>query len=196
MLTRITYVTAAALLVAAKLGVASIITVDENGNGFIDNTPISGHLGTDPGPGGLTNVLIYNLPFAGAQGDIFLTDADFGGLRLDVIRFNGNGTLIFYSDNVDGFDAIGDTPGPPLLDYANLVQLPEVGPEGNNGSFWIPAAGQPGFDPSGITYHFISDGSASPVPEPRYLILVGGCLALFGLGRCKAIRPARFLRSD
>jgi hypothetical protein len=121
-------------------------------------------------PGGLANVLIYTLPFMGTQGDVDLTDADVGGLIRDVFRFNGDRTLIVYSENVGGIDAIGDTVGPPTASYANLLLIPEVGPEGNNGAFCTPLLGQPGFDGSGPTYHFVSD---STVPEPETLILVG-----------------------
>jgi hypothetical protein len=48
----------------------------------------------------------------------------------------------------------------------------EVGPEGNNGAVYTPTAGQPGFDPSEPTYHFISDGSAV-VPEPASIAILG-----------------------
>jgi hypothetical protein len=51
MLTRLMNV-ALTLLFATTSGLGSIVTVDENGNGFIDSTPISGHLGNDPGPVG------------------------------------------------------------------------------------------------------------------------------------------------
>ena len=107
------------------------ITVDENGNGTLDFTtgggcgaaaiPIKGVLAPDPGPGGLPAVLTYNLlgPPSLVAGDVLLTDADLGGAVLDVVRFNPAGTggnpayqasLVFYSDNAGGFDALGDTP--------------------------------------------------------------------------------------
>jgi hypothetical protein len=146
---------------------AATITIDENGNG------LPHVLGTDPGPGGLTGVLIYTLPFTGLQGDVHLTDAECGGCFLDVLRFNANGTVIFYSDNIDGFDSIGDTTGPPGSAYTNLVSIAEVGPEGNNGAFYTPTANQPGFDSSNPTYHFISDGTAVPEPSSMSLMIAG-----------------------
>jgi len=88
------------------------------------------------------------------QGDAHLTDS---GTTLDVIRFNGNSTLVFYSDNVDGVDSQADTSSPPGSSYANLVTIPEVGTEAANGASYTPLPGQPGFDPSGPTYHFTSD---------------------------------------
>jgi hypothetical protein len=126
----------------------------------------------------LSSVLIYTLPFAGVQGDVLLTDADFGGAVLDVIRFNGDGTLIFYSDNIGGFDAPADTFGPPAALYSNRIVIPEIGPEGNNGAFYTPTASNPGAGPLEPSYHFVSDGSV--VPEPGSLALLGVGLAAFG----------------
>lgn len=148
---------------------AITITIDENGNG----RPYT--IGTDPGPGGLGGVLIYTLPFTGVQGDVLLSE---GGTFLDLIRFNGDGTAIFYSDNVDGFDSIGDTSGPPGSLYTNKVTIAEVGAEGNNGATYTPAANQPGYGNADftVTYHFISDGSA--VPEPSSLWLMAGGLGM------------------
>jgi len=164
------------------------ITVDEFGNGSLLLTvpiPLPFKIGFDPGPGGLNNVLIYTLPFGGIQGDVLLNDPGIG--VLDVIRFNGDGTLIFYSDNIDGFDAPGDTPSPPGAFYANTVTLTEVGPEGNNGATYAPTANQPGFGIFGgqaTTYVFISD---SQIPEPGTMCLIGGGLAI--------LIVRRFLRS-
>lgn len=151
----------------------ALITVDENGTGI--GTIGSGSLRADPGPGGLPSVLTYNLPFTATQGDVALSSVEPGfpfPVVFDYIRFNGNGTLDFYSDNVPTFDSLADTPSPPGRLYANLITIAEVGPEGNNGAFYTPIAGQPGFDPSGPTYHLISDGSAS-VPEPASIAILG-----------------------
>jgi hypothetical protein len=114
---------------------AALITVDENGNGI--GTIANGSLRLDPGPGGLPSVLTYNLPFTATQGDIALSSIEPGfrfPIVFDYIRFNGNGTLDFYSDNVPVFDSLADTSGPPLRFYANLITISEVGPEGNNRS--------------------------------------------------------------
>ena len=163
------------------------ISVDEFGNLFINGVPgPHGVVGNDPGPGGLTNVLIYSIPFAGVQGDVLLLDPfrppdPCSGSRCDVIRFNGNGTLIFYSDNVDGFDAPADTFGPPGNLYSNQLSIPEIGDEGNNGSTYTPTANQPGFDPAfAPTFTFTSDS----VPEPAaWLLTLGG----IGLLACRLI---------
>lgn len=165
-----------------------LITLDENGHGtiLVDGTttiPLTGVLAPDPGPGGLSSVLTYTLVggLTVVPGDVHLTDADFGGAFLDVLRFNQTvgavaipGTILFYSDNVDGFDALADTSGPPSTAYTNLVSIPEVGPEGNNGAFYTPTANQPGFIAGfAATYHFISDTPSVPEPSTWAMMLAG-----------------------
>ena len=170
------------------------ISVNENGNGTFTSTRPSFSLlphafVDDPGPGGLPNALTYSLlnPPGLAEGDVFLTEAD--GAISDVIRFNplqnipgiGTGTLVFYSDNVDGVDNPADGPGLPQDFYANTISIPEVGIEGNDGALYTPTAGQPGFVAGAagpVTYDIISD---SPIPLPPALPLftsVVGGLAL------------------
>ena len=164
-----------------------IFTFDENGNGVGVNTAgpftigIHGTLQADPGPGGLASVLTYSLqnPPSLVAGDLLFQDG-IGGPILDVVRFNPAGTgsagyaasLLFYSDNTDGFDSLGDTPSPPSALYANVVTLQEIGPEGNNGVTYTPTAGQPGFIAGfTVTYNLRSDGT---IPEPASVSLLGG----------------------
>jgi hypothetical protein len=161
----------------AQIPFSVAITVDEQGHGLFTNTAgftsvLTGTLRNDPGPGGLPNVLTYGLlnPPGLTPGDVLLTE---GNIFLDVIRFNLGGTLAFYSDNLDGFDSLGDTSGPPAAFYPNLIRIPEVGPEGNNFALYTPTQGQPGFVAGAagpVNYKFISD---APVPEPSSFVLLG-----------------------
>ena len=163
---------------AATPAFSGTIVIDEFLNGLVNDVPIKGFIGNDPGPGGLPNVAIYPLPFAGVVGDVLLAGVSDGGAIFDVVRFNGNGTVIFYSDNVPTFDAPADTPGPPLALYSNLVTIQEIGPEGNNQAIYTPLAGQPGFNAAfAPTYTLISDGQ---IPEPGTVVLIG--FGLLGIG--------------
>jgi hypothetical protein len=165
---------------ALAQGTAFSISIDENGNGSITEptglvVSLPSSLGPDPGPGGLASVLTYHLPAGlnGIQGDVLLTDGP-NQIPLDVIRFNGDGTILFYSDNIDGVDDLADTPSPPTGLYTNLVSVPEVPVGAGDGATYLPNPGQPGFLDGGATYHILSD-TTREVPEP-------GALALFIVG--------------
>jgi hypothetical protein len=171
-------------------GAATIIVVDEFGNGF--GTIGGGTLMPDPGPGGLPSVLTYTLPFSGTQGDVLLLES---GLPADVIRFNGNGTLAFYSALVPGQPASpADTPTPPRFLYPNVVVGTEVVSDGDEfAPPYTPQSGQPGYNSNfQPTYFFISSdlGSSGPVPAPPSLFM-GATAALAGVGYWRYALSAR-----
>ena len=140
---------------------ASVITVDESGNSL----PF--HLGPDPGPGGLPSTLIYTLPFAGVVGDVELIEPE-TGIPGDVLRFNGDSTLIFYSmGTAPNTPDLADEPRPPFP-VPNTVILAEGADESAS---YTPTAGQPGFDATASpTFHFVSN-DLTAVPEPSSIAL-------------------------
>jgi MYXO-CTERM domain-containing protein len=172
-----------------------LISIDENGNGFLNfgggNIRMPWAVQNDPGPGGLPNVLTYNMlgPPSVTAGDVLLQDG-VGGPVFDVVRFNDYNTggvqgypasILFYSDNTDGFDSIGDTPSPPGAFYANNLTIQEIGPEGLNGAVYTPLAGQPGFVPGfNVTYDLVSDGVITPEP-PAAATFAFGAFGLIAL---------------
>jgi hypothetical protein len=172
------------------------ISVDETGPGTLrfpggPNFALPGVLALDPGPGGLSSALTYDLlgPPALVAGDVLLLEPGLGVLT-DIIRFNPAGTggnpgypasLVFYSDAFDGGNSLADRGFPTAL-YTNTVSLVETGPEaGPNGFFnYTPTANQPGFVPGfEVTYNFTSDARA--VPEPASFVMAGTAV-LVGLG--------------
>jgi hypothetical protein len=180
------FAAAVGLIPRAQAGIISAaIQVDENGNGtnFTFGVTLPHAMAADPGPGGLPGALTYlGLPFLGFVGDVLLLEPS-TQQPSDLIRFNGNGTIVFYSDNAEGGGPVGpalaEPPdladiGLPVVFYANLVPIAEVGAEGMNGATYTPLPGQPGYDPSLPTYTFISD-----IPEPGTVTLVG--LSIAGL---------------
>jgi len=99
----------------------------------------------------------------------------------DVLRFDGQGGMYFFSEREAG--QLNPDPADVFVlpqPQPGAVALFETGPEGNNGAFYTPGPGQPGFDTSGIfpgvSYNFISD-----VPEPGSvgLLLIAAGIAGF-----------------
>jgi len=174
--------------VTTALGqVASVWRVDENGPALLSGSIAgfaNGSYKLDPKSG----IMGWYYPLGpSTPGDLLLIEPLVGNTNTvsDLLRFDGNG-VFFFSDL---------EPGELNPDKADVPQIPnpvnpffvrnEVGPEGNNGAFWTPGPGQPGFDLSGslpgLGYNIISD-----VPEPNSVALylaVAGLLALRRLQR-------------
>jgi len=174
-----------------------LITVNENGQGILNFgsgnvTALVGVLQNDPGPGGLANVLTYNLlgPPSLTAGDLRLFDTN--GVFSDVVRFNDYNTggvtgypasLLFYSDPVGGrYDSLADINSPPTAFYTNALNLTETEVGGVSYVLYTPLSGQPGYVPGfSVTYDIISD-----TPEPGTLIMFGsGIIGLAGVLRRK-----------
>ena len=184
-----------------------LITVDEQGNGSYDIVGLGGgvlnsSVGQDPGPGGLSNALIYeysgSLSVIVVAGDLFLMDP-LGGTS-DVIRFNpptfdmtpdGNRDhLVFYS--LAGGSELADT-GFPTQNYTNQKTILE---DEILGTTYTPAPGEPGYI-SGLNtiYKFISGPNevTNGVPETGSTVLLFGfgLIGMIGLQRAIRVTAAR-----
>jgi hypothetical protein len=194
---RLAGVVSALVTTAATAQVTNLFSFDEFGKGNrqtngVISAQMTYQLAPDP-TGGLPNwnVLIYNLPFAGTAGDVAIQDpAQPGNPILDVLRFDGAGHVIVYSDSINGYDVPGDTPGPPDPFSANLLFVKEQGVEEvYSWADYSPVAGQPGWDPVlAPNYHFLSDGT---IPEPGAAALLVSGLGLLGLTQLRRWRASR-----
>jgi len=176
-------------------GAPAAITADESGNGTLvtNGGPFNlpGVLAPDPGPGGQSSALTYNLlgPPSLVSGDLHIFDIG-SNVFTDLIRFNpsgagGNGaysaSFVFYSPIGGGL--LADT-GLPSGAYTNIVNLIETAA---GDIFYTPTSGQPGFITGfNTSYHFISGLDA--VPEG------GATLLLLGFGFAGLLTARRFIR--
>ncbi|MGA2140181.1 MAG: PEP-CTERM sorting domain-containing protein [Verrucomicrobiia bacterium] len=165
------------LIIPRAHGQGFTLQIDENGNGLLNGADHPGFLQDDPGPGGLANALTYTTPAGLVAGDLYLDEPDTLTVS-DLIRWNNNATLVFYSE----IPEMGENPdiadiGLAMTQYPPVALVWEEGSEGNNGYTYIPSPGGPGYDPSNPdhqpTYIIISD-----IPEPGTVALVG--LSLVG----------------
>src|ERR1035437_10608299 len=92
------------LAVPCARGQGFTLQVTERTNGLVyaslfnllNGADHPGFLMQDPGPGGLPNALTFTTPAGLVVGDLLLHEP--GGAESDLIRWNANGTLVFYSD--------------------------------------------------------------------------------------------------
>jgi hypothetical protein len=92
------------------------------------------------------------------------------------VAFFENGVVGFVSNNDDGVDSLADQSSGFLIPLrANIVDILEVGPEGANGFFYTPAAGQPGFTPDFAVTYLINQIANRQRPLPNG----SNCVAVF-----------------
>ena len=171
-------VTSVFLIFSMGAGSAATITMDENGSGNINGTPLPfTATGTNPVPPFQTPVLVYTLPFAGVAGNVLLVEPE-SGIPGDVLQFTGHGTVIFYSKTDS--DSLAEGFKPPIFPFPvpNSVLLTETVSGNTDGVFYTPTAGQPGFDASAPSYHFISDVTGVPEPASVALLFLGSSVLL------------------
>jgi hypothetical protein len=128
--------------------------------------------------------LAYTLPFPGVRGDVVLDEPPAPSQHSDLLRFDGNFHLFFFSDPTPGLpgdppDSPADKGLPPNFLSPALFFL-ESGSEGGlQGLFgYVPGPADPGADVAAAgpnLYNFISD-----IPEPGALPLLACGLGILG----------------
>jgi hypothetical protein len=171
------------------------IYVDEWGNA--SGTDGQGFLGDDPTLG-VSNwdVLIFNLPFKGTPGDLQVYEQRDGRKLADIIRFTGQGQMIFYSNDANGLDEPANTPTPPQnawpVGAMNAAQVDMTGSGADGSAVYVPRAGQPGWNVSGPSYTILFGVQLPSVPEPATVVLMTlGGLAVLLRRRGRRSGPGR-----
>jgi hypothetical protein len=157
-----------------------VFTFDENGNGFINGSPVVSGPGTDFSG---HPALLFDFP-SGVRvtsGDVEIREPGSTD-RTDGLRFENTqvgSVMAFYSNNDDGTDSVADVGLPGNFMPAALAL--ETTPEGANSFVYIPI--------STNDYLGTSDGPSSvPEIDPGMMagaltVLTGGVLALRGRRR-------------
>jgi hypothetical protein len=162
-----------------------VLTIDESGNAYLTaSEPFAFTNALEPISA--MSTLQYTLPFAGVAGDVLVQEQG-GSAISDILRFDGNFHVYFFSDYAAGSTEPADV-GLPSVFMTPNVTVTEYGTEDVSVDAWYtPIAGQPGYKPAapGMQYHIISD-----VPEPGTMLLggLGGGLLLLLTSRRRAGR--------
>jgi hypothetical protein len=159
------------------------ITIDENGHGWNPvGYPMPFRIGQDPGPEGLANALIYGpMGVPGTLGDLRIFKS--GDTQPSaIVRFNGDGTVILYSEQLDSNTTLADT-GLPGQTYSNCRDI-YVSHYGND--WWVDYWAEPNQPGSMLSY--------TGEPEHYYIMLdipEPATLPLWALGLLAVIRRRR-----
>ena len=170
-----------AVSIAAAIGASSalaqpLISVDEWGNGTIGGSPLPWQTSLVEPFSGMTT-LSYNLPFLGNRGDVVIADSD--GTVSDIIRFDGNSHLFFFSDLPPAI-SLADVGIPGPVAAAPALFFNEVIVGGAEGYFgYLPVGNDPGGTTAPVMYDFIS----SYIPEPSLPALLACGFGILTLGR-------------
>ncbi|MBV9441761.1 MAG: hypothetical protein JO217_03615 [Acidobacteriaceae bacterium] len=160
----IVLLSAGTLLLGSALAgtAATLIIVDENGNGTINGVQLpSTTSGTDNNPPPHTDVLTYGpMGFNGTAGSINVFVGQTPGV---IIRFNGDGLIRLYAGpNVGVNDSSAATKFLPPIPPFPVMNTVSVNSPGSILSY-TPTAGQPGYDATATpTYIFLFSNTTAP----------------------------------
>ncbi len=146
--------------------VNQVVTLDELGHGYLTPSLLFPYT-TATEPLSQIATLRYDLPFAGTPGDVLLQESP-GGPISDILRFDGNSHVYFFSDGSDGIDSLADVSLLPSPITPNLSFVEQGSEGGFQNYIYTPGGvGDPGFNPF-TSYNLISE-----VPEPSPTLLLG-----------------------
>ena len=151
---------------------------------------LPGTVAQDPFSGLFT--LRYNVPATMSAGDLLIFDNGPQYALSDIIRFDGQGHLFFFSQLEPGetptLADVAQLPS-PLAGFNDVGLLETQLPFGGNGVTYVPvpARQQPGSDTVATQFEIISN---VPEPAPAFLLLLGAGLFLIYQPRLR-FRPAK-----
>jgi hypothetical protein len=157
--------------------------LDETGPALLSG-PIVGYSNGSHQVDPISGILGWYYPLGGPfyqPGDVLMLEPGTSEVS-DLLRFDGSG--VFFFSELEPGELNAEPADVPMIPPAiNPVFLYETGPEGNNGAYYLPDVGQPGFGdpemfPGGMSYTIVSD-----IPEPTTFALAGLAAAALMISR-------------